>query len=60
MLTGLRTEGSGFECRQRQEIFPSSSTSRPVEGPTQPHTQRVPAPFSPAVKRPSREAKVTL
>jgi hypothetical protein len=56
---GLVSEWPGFECRQVQEIFPSSSTSRPGEGPLSFLLNSYQGFFSPAVKRPEREAKVT-
>jgi hypothetical protein len=47
----LRTGRPGFDPRQRQNIFPLTSVSRPALGPTQPPVQWVPGALSPAVKR---------
>ena len=40
---GYWLDGSGFECRQGQDIFLSSKTPGSALGPTQPHIQCVPA-----------------
>lgn len=43
MSQGYWLDGSGFECRQEQEIFLSSKTSGSALRPTQPRIQCVPA-----------------
>jgi hypothetical protein len=45
------TGQSRFDLRQRKEIFPLTSVSRPALGPTQPPVQWVPGVLSPRVKR---------
>jgi hypothetical protein len=48
---------SGFDPQQGQRIFPLSSASRPVLGPTQPPVQWVPGVLSPGAKaQPGRDA----
>jgi hypothetical protein len=48
----LNTVGRpGFDLRQRQRIFPLTSSSRPALGPTQPPVQWVSGALSPGVKR---------
>jgi hypothetical protein len=51
VATGWTTGRSSFDPRQRQEIFPVGSVSRPTLGPTQPPVQWVPGILSPGVKR---------
>jgi hypothetical protein len=48
--------GANFDFRQELRIFLFFTASRPVLGPAQPPIQRVPAAFTPGVKRPGREA----
>jgi hypothetical protein len=48
---------TGFDPRRGHRIFPLTSVSRPVLGPTQPPVQWVPGVLSPGIKaRPGREA----
>jgi hypothetical protein len=57
LTTGWTTGRSGFDPRQEQRIFPLSSVSRPVLGPTQPPVQWVPGVLSPRVRaRPGHDA----
>jgi hypothetical protein len=56
IVTQLRSGRPEFFSRQGQEIFLSTTASRPALGPTQSSIQWVPASFSPGVKRPDREA----
>jgi hypothetical protein len=57
--TGWMTKGSEFESRWGQE-FPLLRVVQTGSGPTQPPIQWVPGAFSPAVKRPGREADHSL
>jgi hypothetical protein len=54
-----RDDDVGFEVLTspgRSKIFPHSTSSRPVVGPTQPPIQWAPGAFPPRVKRPGRES----
>jgi hypothetical protein len=51
LATDWTTGRSGFDPRQRQEIFPLAAVSRPALGPTLPPVQWVPVVLSPGVKR---------
>jgi hypothetical protein len=51
LATDWTTGRSRFDSRQRQEIFPLNSVSRPSLGPTQPPVQWTPWILSPRVKR---------
>jgi hypothetical protein len=51
---------TGFDSRQRQEIFLFSRASRTALGSTQPPIQWVPGALSPRVLRPRREADTHL
>ena len=52
IVTWLRTERSGFESGQGQEVFLYFRTSRLALWATKPPIQRVPGFFSPGIKRP--------
>jgi hypothetical protein len=51
LATGWSTGRSRFDPRQGQRIFPLTSVSRPVLGPTQTPVQWVPGVLSPGIKR---------